>query len=264
MRPVPGVQRRPDARSIGGIGVQTLKASWPAVRTEDPAAPLGGSRAACWIAGLFLAIFGTARAAGYLCPPEQYLPPDGSAFWQPMRYRSTPTPRGIILLAEGEIMEGESQRLALRIRQAMSTPQGVSEVRFNSPGGDSTEGQLMGRALRNLAVPTRIASGAYCVSACSVAFLGGVFRTVENGGHYAVHMFSEFGGTDSGQSVQETVKRLQRLEQDSAQRAAERYQYLLEMGVSPNVAKHGFEVEHNETSCPPNAVLRKWNVDNAD
>jgi hypothetical protein len=180
-----------------------------------------------------------------------------------MAYRLVPGPKGAVVVAEGQIQSGESLRVKAQIQRAMAQPGGVYEIWLNSPGGDSEEGQAMGRTIRSLGVPTRIRSGDFCVSACSVAFLGGVFRTVETGGTYTVHMFSNFSGYESNQALQSTVKDLQSLEQDSAKYAAQRYQYLLEMGISPSVAEHGFSVKNKAASCPPRAVLRRWNVDNA-
>jgi hypothetical protein len=196
----------------------------------------------------------------YPCPAW---PPAESAFWKPMAYRLIPTPKGSVVVAEGQIKAGESQRIKAQVQRAIAQPGGIHEIWLNSPGGDSEEGQAMGRVIRGLGVPTRIRSGAFCVSACSVAFLGGVFRAVESGGAYTVHMFSNFSGYEAHQALQNTVKDLQSLEQDSAQYAAERYQYLLEMGISPSVAKHGFSVKNQAASCPPRAVLKQWNVDNS-
>lgn len=200
------------------------------------------------------------QATEYPCPPW---PESSSAFWLPMAYHTIATAKGSVIIAEGQIKGQESQRLRAQIQSAMARPGGINEIWFNSPGGDSEEGQSMGRVIRALGVPTRIRSGAFCVSACSVAFLGGVFRTVEAGGVYTVHMFSNFSGLKASQNLKNTVRDLQSLEQESAQYAAERYQYLLEMGISPSVAKHGFSVENRGESCPPPAVLKQWNVDNS-
>lgn len=219
---------------------------------------LAARRRACAIA-LTLAM-PSVSAEEYPCPAW---PPAESAFWQSMTYRRQATPRGAAVIAEGQIKAGEAARLKAQVQQAIAQPGGIHEIWFNSPGGDSEEGQVMGRVIRGLGVPTRIRSGAFCVSACSVAFLGGVFRTVEAGGVYTVHMFSNFSGYESSQALQNTVKQLQGLEQDAAQSAAERYQYLLEMGISPQVAKHGFSVRNRAASCPPRAVLQRWNVDNS-
>ena len=201
-----------------------------------------------------------ASAEEYPCPAW---PAADAGFWHPMTYRRMATPKGVVVIAEGQIKSGESSRLKMQIQQALAQPGGIYEIWFNSPGGDSEEGQAMGRVIRGLGVPTRIRTGAFCVSACSVAFLGGVFRTIEAGGAYTVHMFSNFSGYESSQALQSTVKQLQSLEQDAAQYAAERYQYLLEMGISPQVAKHGFSVKNQAASCPPRAVLKQWNVDNS-
>lgn len=209
--------------------------------------------------GGWVAMSSTVVAGEYPCPPW----PDGSsAFWLPMTYHTIASPKGVVIVAEGQIKANESQRLRAQIQAATSRPGGINEIWFNSPGGLSEEGQKMGRVIRGLGVPTRIRNGSYCVSACSVAFLGGVFRTVEPGGVYTVHMFSNFSGLSADQNLKNTVRDLQGLEQESAQYAAERYQYLLEMGISPNVAKHGFSVQNRGESCPPRPVLREWNVDN--
>jgi len=216
-------------------------------------------RAGATAAALLVAASG-ALADEYPCPAW---PPADAAFWQPMAYRRVATPKGAVVVAEGQIKAGESRRLKAQVQQAIAAPGGIYEIWLNSPGGDSEEGQAMGRVIRGLGVPTRIRSGMFCVSACSVAFLGGVFRTVEAGGAYTVHMFSNFSAYESHQALQSTVKDLQSLEQDSAQYAAERYQYLLEMGISPQVAKHGFSVRNQAASCPPRTVLKQWNVDNS-
>lgn len=202
----------------------------------------------------------TALAGEYPCPAW---PDADSPFWRPMSYRLQAKPEGTVVIAEGQIGPQESQRLKTQIKRAMGQPGGVLEVWLNSPGGDSEEGQAMGRAIRESGVPTRIRSHGFCVSACSVAFLGGVFRAIEPGGAYTVHMFSNFAGYDVDQALHNRVKDLQSLEQDAAQHAAERYQYLLEMGISPDVAKHGFSVKNRDASCPPLAVLKKWNVINS-
>ncbi|MEY4684444.1 MAG: hypothetical protein RLZ25_903 [Pseudomonadota bacterium] len=167
------------------------------------------------------------------------------------------------LMAQGQIQAGEAQRLKSELAIAMHQPGGINEVLLNSPGGDSVESEKMGRLLRELGIPTRIASGAFCVSACSVAFLGGVFRTVEVGGTYSVHMFSNFANLNENAQLKNSVNALKKMEKESANYAADRYQYLLEMGISPDVAKHGFSIESKEISCPPLPVLKHWNVDNS-
>lgn len=83
---------------------------------------------------------------------------------------------------ETEVFEGDANRL----RQRLSSGR-VAEVWLDSGGGDSEEGQLIGATLRQFRMAVRVPKGASCASACTVAFLGGVIRTVDEGGHYRVH-----------------------------------------------------------------------------
>jgi len=196
----------------------------------------------------------------YPCPP---VPPADSEFWKPMSYSLEAEGKSHNLIAQGQIQPGEARRLKDKLTSAMRLPGGINEVLLNSPGGDSVEGESIGRLLRELGIPTRISAGSFCVSACSVAFLGGVFRTVEAGGTYSVHMFSNFANLNENAQLKNSVNALKKMEQESAKYAADRYQFLLEMGISPEVAKHGFTIESKDISCPPLTILKRWNVDNS-
>lgn len=220
-----------------------------------------GTHKCVLIFGLFSAFLSPKSwAESYPCPP---VPSAESPFWQPMTYSLEATAGSHNLIALGQIQAGESQRLKSELTRAMHQSGGINEVLLNSPGGDSVEGEKMGRLIRELGIPTRIASGSFCVSACSVAFLGGVFRTIENGGTYSVHMFSNFASLNENALLKNSVNALKKMEQASANYAADRYQYLLEMGISPDVARHGFSIESKEISCPPVSILKRWNVDNS-
>lgn len=81
-----------------------------------------------------------------------------------------------------QVAPGDSATLDRILQQ-----QKHSEVWLNSGGGNSAEGQLIGRVLRKHGMAVRIKSGHRCASACTVAFLGGVIRTVEDGAQYLVH-----------------------------------------------------------------------------
>lgn len=83
---------------------------------------------------------------------------------------------------ELHVTEGDADRL----NQLLSSKR-YDEVWLNSGGGDSNEGQRIGRVLRNHQMAVRITKGSECASACTVAFLGGVIRNVDVGGHFLVH-----------------------------------------------------------------------------
>lgn len=94
---------------------------------------------------------------------------------------------------------GDSERLAPLLRDG-------DEVWMDSGGGDLNEGILIGELLRRRQATVRVPPGASCVSSCTVAFLGGVFRYVESGGSYEVHAASKFLNESlEGDRLQEVV-----------------------------------------------------------
>lgn len=64
------------------------------------------------------------------------------------------------------------------------------EVWLVSGGGHLPEGLAVGRVLRRHGMAVRVPAGYRCVSACTVAFLGGVIRTVDGDASYMVHAAS--------------------------------------------------------------------------
>lgn len=74
-----------------------------------------------------------------------------------------------------------------------------AEIWLNSNGGNLHEGVEIGRILRERRQFVRIPDGMRCVSACTVAFLGGFLRTIEPGASYEVHAYSRVYETISEQ-----------------------------------------------------------------
>lgn len=94
---------------------------------------------------------------------------------------------------------GDSQRLNDRLMARRRTGRAYDEVWLASGGGVLDEGIKIGRVLRAHRVAVRVRSGTACVSSCTVAFMGGLFRYVEPGATYQVHSASAFsGGFDCG------------------------------------------------------------------
>lgn len=91
-----------------------------------------------------------------------------------------------VLIASG----GVDQNAAANLDRAIKTYAPIHEIWFNSPGGSSYQGVLMGDIIRNHGASTRVLRGDGCASACSTAFLGGVMREVEPGAVYGVHIYS--------------------------------------------------------------------------
>ena len=95
--------------------------------------------------------------------------------------------------ADGEEMfsTGDSGRLA---RELMAHH--YDEVWLASGGGVLDEGLGIGDVLRRFQMTVRVPPNRECVSSCTVAFLGGVFRFIDPGASYQVHAASLFLDTD--------------------------------------------------------------------
>lgn len=109
------------------------------------------------------------------------------------------------IVLEGEIDAGAAARVAEALRSA---GRDGADVYINSPGGNLLVGMQIGRLIRNAGANTRIGTLAtdpahafagkpgvkhvagYCHSACSLAFLGGVYRYAGKDDGYGVHRFS--------------------------------------------------------------------------
>lgn len=68
--------------------------------------------------------------------------------------------------------------------------QNYYQVWLNSGGGNLDEGVRFGEVLRRYRQFVYVPDGYHCVSACTVAFLGGVLRDVAPRGAYKVHAYS--------------------------------------------------------------------------
>ena len=86
---------------------------------------------------------------------------------------------------ERSFSKGDGQRIDALLR---SKP--YAEVLLHSGGGNLAEGVAVGEALRRHKMAVRVGPKNHCVSACTVAFLGGVLRTVDESATYEVHAYS--------------------------------------------------------------------------
>jgi hypothetical protein len=123
-----------------------------------------------------------------------------------MTFTAIPPPKEMVPLigtawsvyGDGVIDTQASERFEALIA-AKKIPSG-SYLFLNSPGGSVIGGLALGRALRKRDFITYVGSKAAdstrdsppgaCMSACSLAFLGGRFRFLKNGSLYGVHRFS--------------------------------------------------------------------------
>lgn len=153
------------------------------------------------------------------------------------------------IVLDGEIDSGAAARVAEALRSA--GPDGA-DVYINSPGGNLLVGMQIGRLIRQAGASTWIGTLArdtentwagkagvkhvagYCYSACSLAFLGGVYRYAGEGDEYGVHRFSSGASPTTG-------------DLDTAQVASAAVgTYIREMDVDP--ALFDFMVERGKDS----------------
>jgi hypothetical protein len=141
-----------------------------------------------------------------------------------------------------QVSAGDADRLAVALRAGR-----YAEVWLNSGGGDSREGPRIGQVLRNFGMAVRVREGHLCASACTVAFLGGVIRTVDPGASYLVHAPSGVRNAIPDEMMRRLLaapeSELERvvvmLHDDARQKVFERLQYIQTMiGGQPDVARY--------------------------
>ena len=155
----------------------------------------------------------------------------------PMSFRVEAHQQTQILLAEGTF----DAHVAQRLEQFLSQNRSVDEIWLKSAGGVASQGPALGKIIRHYGIPTRVPAGWWCVSACSLAFLGGPIRYVDVGGMYVVHMFTTTNAKAYREKIRSDKTRgneydilndIAEREQSSAQTASEQNDYMLRMGIS--------------------------------
>lgn len=137
---------------------------------------------------------------------------------------------GVSVYVDGELDGNETQRLEALITDGTVPP--YSTVYFNSPGGSLFGGMELARTIRkngfNTGVSKRdeagemVSGGAICMSACSLAFLGGVFRYFQDDDSFGVHRFYNTEPTEDEGEIAQIA-------------SAAIISFLAEMDVSPEI-----------------------------
>ena len=139
-----------------------------------------------------------------------------------------------VIAGEGRIDAGVVERLKATLAKYPDPDQ----IWLSSPGGDARAGNAAGLLIRNtLDVETRIPSGWACYSSCNFVFMGGRKRTIDSGGDFIVHMFTQTNDRDSidmsvAMGTDATTELIGEIERDAALLATEDNDFLIRMGVS--------------------------------
>lgn len=139
-----------------------------------------------------------------------------------------------VIAGEGRIDSAVVDRLKATLEKYPDPDQ----IWLSSPGGDARAGNAAGLLIRNtLDVETRIPSGWACYSSCNFVFMGGRKRTIDPGGVFIVHMFTQTTNRDSidmsvALGADATTELIGEIERDAALLATEDNDFLIRMGVS--------------------------------
>lgn len=95
----------------------------------------------------------------------------------------------VLLLAGGFDSDAGS-----RIPRAVSRTSTYDEVWMCSPGGSVAAGKAIGEALTRAKATVRVPAGYECISACTIAHMGGYVRIIEKGADFVVHASSSYSG----------------------------------------------------------------------
>jgi hypothetical protein len=207
------------------------------------------------------------------CPPVNTMT---YASFDTMSFRLDTTGGQRVLIADGGVDAGAASRLDAALKQH----QPVDEIWIRSPGGLASEGNQLGRVVRRWSIPTRVPASWWCISACNFMFFGGPIRTIDEGGVFAVHMFTSV----NSQAYRERIERQRRgtraesmlrelalREQDAALVASEDNDFMIRMGISRKLLtevmyrQRADALDPNDTStirCLTRQEMVRYNVVN--
>lgn len=172
-----------------------------------------------------------------------------------------------ILMVTGEFQRPDGDKF----KRAAERAGRIDEVWFSSPGGNVMAALEIGRYLRKSGLATRVPSGASCASACTYAFIGGVFRAVDPKAKVGVHNSTVSGNDELLSMVTRTIREkgaagayivVNLVERMAASIAAEQARYLMEMTVSSELMRPITGTYSVDMYWLTPAELRRYNVIN--
>jgi hypothetical protein len=157
------------------------------------------------------------------------------------------------IYADGPIVDGTAKQFASFVQSNQVGPGAV--VLFNSPGGLVSEALELGRAIRAAGFDTSVGTqqgpvgSGECYSACTLAFLGGVNRTIPEKAIFGVHRFS----TDAMLSPKEAL--------DAGQiQMSGITEYAAYMGVSPEFVTEMVKSSSNSINVLTQSKLKDLGI----
>jgi len=103
-----------------------------------------------------------------------------------------------VVVLDGEVAEGDASHLKHIIRSSIDAGHPVSGMRFNSSGGSLLESVRLAGLIQNAKIPTVVANGATCASACFIAFAAGSQKFVSANASVAIPGAADGYSRDAG------------------------------------------------------------------
>ncbi|TKB79097.1 MAG: hypothetical protein E8D42_06755 [Nitrospira sp.] len=97
---------------------------------------------------------------------------------------------GAILAVTGEFKFGDDGLFKQALRSCRERYKAIDRIEFKSGGGNVKAAFGIAEEIAKHGFRTHVSAGSYCISACTLAFLGGIRRTIDPNGSYEVHGFS--------------------------------------------------------------------------
>lgn len=97
----------------------------------------------------------------------------------------------------GQFRAPDGARFRAILKACLDKHRAITRIDFTSGGGDVEAAFEIAQAIAEYRFHTHVPAGSRCVSACTLAFLGGMRRTIDPQGTYEVHGFTRYGGGGS-------------------------------------------------------------------
>lgn len=111
----------------------------------------------------------------------------------------------IIVTLNGDITDGDTDAAEALIRAANDSDRLVSAVRLDSPGGSLAEAVKLSDLIRRAKLPTIVAAGSRCASACFIVFAAGLEKLASYDAMIGVHGVSDKFGNETARTAAATI-----------------------------------------------------------
>ncbi len=178
-------------------------------------------------------------ADGYFCADTD------QKFQQFLTQNPPKAPNTVVVLNSGGGNLGAGLRMGAIIRQQKMWTQVGSQLPLMIPQNENIPAQ----AVPYIAAPASPPFPGECASACTLAFMGGIYRTIGYASNYGVHQFESTSGTPDPtlQAQTEAV-------------SAAIVTYLSQMGISPDYMEYMVQKTGNDVTNLSMKVLQQLHI----